>query len=710
MTPAAASACRRTWPAAILLIGACAFTIRGAKAQPLPALEASPPVVGADKTITLTLPANLASGGNSFRIGLYESSRPTKIAEVKKKFTQQNGHWTATVQLDGDPGCYDFRILGEDKARSALSAPATVTVPGMVREPGWWLPNGSPFIELPRKDDQPAPADAPLFVPGLKRDGKKFDRRVWISPAPLNWRVVDAPLLDSDFEENKWKSEFQKRLNDVRASDERELLGVVVEQDDTNYDQNSFSANARAAKRIVSELAPEAAVILLIRRRPPLPLSVERAVDIWSTLCDAIALQCSPAYGSDFYWATKILRRSAEEQPNYDLPLLLLEENSGSDIGGPVGIHRAFDSGMGHLPYFFMGGMTGVVPTGSQQWQGIIEKNAALFYGSVTLEDCGLVPSSSHSNSLIALNLLDIGRIPLRARIQQKDGKKIPESFLYFSDPSIDAATVEKLYVAARDGARIYIEGSPEIKGDSKRWEDLVGAQSTRLAESINTTMTLEDIWLFGTGSGTQLPVIQSVKVGKLNPPKVVHGKSDEPEKGKDTLVEPRVEARYADGTPALIENPVEDGSVLWAPSDISFPRNSNGSAASKSWRWSTTRQKYYAAITDHFGSALVRVRNRGKALITINTAIRRSPKGTWIIGLFNQKNETAEITLEANHFAGTAVNLADDKELPVTVRGNRSFIDLTIPANGWKLIALGETMRDLDEERFAPQSKARLK
>lgn len=217
--------------------------------------------------------------------------------------------------------------------------------------------------------------------------------------------------------------------------------------------------------------------------------------------------------------------------------------------------------------------------------------------------------------------------------------------------------------------------------------------------------MTLDDPWIFGTVRGAKMRVSQSVEVA-LKPPPPVTGKEkkdkdkDQPEKGKDILIEPRVAATLEDGSPALIENPVGDGEVLWAPHRVVSVAPEN-----------TTATRYYAAIAAQQGAELVRIRSTdGKSTPAIHVAIRRSPQGTWLIGLFNESTHAAPIALEANHFAGAALDLASEKELPLRTRGNRSFVDTTVPVNGWQIIALGESRHTLDDERFAPLSKAKLK
>jgi hypothetical protein len=209
--------------------------------------------------------------------------------------------------------------------------------------------------------------------------------------------------------------------------------------------------------------------------------------------------------------------------------------------------------------------------------------------------------------------------------------------------------------------------------------------------------MTLEEPWLFGTARGQKILVAQTAEV-TLNPAPA-KPKKDEPEKGKDIPTEPRVLAHLADGSPALILNPVGDGEVLWAPHRLQG--NENVQAL----------QLLYSAIASHMQGALIQVHSsNGKSTTPVRVALRRSPKGTWLIGLFSDSGESTPATVEANHFAGVALDLATEKELPLKTRGNRSTIETTIPSQGWQIIALGESRKVLDEERFAPRAKVKIR
>jgi hypothetical protein len=124
------------------------------------------------------------------------------------------------------------------------------------------------------------------------------------------------------------------------------------------------------------------------------------------------------------------------------------------------------------------------------------------------------------------------------------------------------------------------------------------------------------------------------------------------------------------------------------------------------------TDAEFRSAIASYLGTALVQMRSlNGKSTPSdVHVAIRRSPKGAWLVGLFNESAQAAPVMLEANHFAGVALDLATERELSFHTRGNRTFVQTTVPASGWQILALDESRKALDDERFEPRAKAKLK
>ncbi len=130
----------------------------------------------------------------------------------------------------------------------------------------------------------------------------------------------------------------------------------------------------------------------------------------------------------------------------------------------------------------------------------------------------------------------------------------------------ISAATIERLEKLARAGAKIYIEGTPTAdetgKAASWRLTTLVGADVTAMPTR-RTTMVLDDIWVFGTGRGTRVPVEQSFSV-QLQAPSMA--KQAGVKKGVLTEVGPRIVATLEDGSPGVVINSLGKGEVIWMP------------------------------------------------------------------------------------------------------------------------------------------------
>jgi hypothetical protein len=93
-----------------------------------------------------------------------------------------------------------------------------------------------------------------------------------------------------------------------------------------------------------------------------------------------------------------------------------------------------------------------------------------------------------------------------------------------------------------------------------------------------------------------------------------------------------------------------------------------------------------------------------------VRVALRRSPRGAFLLALFNDADTPAAIGASIDGAAGVALDLETERELPLAVRGFQSEASVMIPAHGWKLVAFAESRKSLDEERNAPRGKIRLR
>jgi len=334
----------------------------------------------------------------------------------------------------------------------------------------------------------------------------------------------------------------------------------------------------------------------------------------------------------------------------------------------------------------------------------------------VTLEDIGVLPTPDDTDTRGAatLQLYDglraAGRVPLLARVTSAVGNRSFESFAVALGDRLSDATMQQFKAAASGGAQIYIEGAPVLdEAGQPAWKlgDLLGATATAIpAQKAN--MILEDPWVFGFGRGAKLPVEQTVTV-TMNP-EAAPGKV-KPEKGKDVLTAPRVVARLEDGSPAVILIPVGRGEIIWMPHRLTFDaRTAEAKAVSTAV---TPLQHHYAAIAGYLQSSLVEVRSSDAQQPdagTVRVAVRRSAKGALMVAVLNPTARPANLAITARGVAGVALDLDSETELPLKRRGAEAEAKVTVPAQGWKIIAFAATRKALDDERSVRRLTARIR
>ena len=691
-------------------------------------LQANNRVLDAQGNVVLTL-SNSARNTTRFRIGVFRAGQTLKLAEVRRNFALQNGALRTQVVLDAPPGDYELRLVSDDKARTIISAPALVTVAGIRREPGWWLFNGQPFVARGNGVSTVSSPGAPLFLSGLKRDfGRKPKpiSRTISANALLQYRVLELPPLSEmaapNYDFAALRLKIINQINEARAAGQRNLAGFELPLAVTN--QNLTEANASIVvgrvRQILNEVAPDAA--LIFAPTATMALFRLRNIETYAPLCDAAILTPNSLLDSKL-WALKNLRRVAEEQPNYDLPIFVRTRPRTQIVGGLL-YDSDLDDGSSQLLALLMSGATGFIGyeidlsnNVSTSWRNVVSRNASLFVGSVTIEDIGVLTprewfpgvQPASQNSLFSGNsvelyqkMRDAGRIPLAARLPdlaQKESERKYESLMVSLGDRISNATIERLRAAAKAGARIYIEGAPtqDENGRETAWRlgSLVGG-AIKTAESKNTAMTLQDGWMFGTQRGQKLQVAQNVVV-TLNEETVTSQAKDQ--KGLDVLTKPRAAAVLEDGSPALVINPVGKGEVIWMPHRVldSSP---------------TMRRQFYAAVSNYVAPSLVTLHALGSTADTdsVRVALRRSLKGALLMGLFNDSSRPARVAATIQGVAGVALDLGNERELPRQTRGNESEVSLSVPANGWVLLAFAIDRKTLDDERSATTGKLRLK
>lgn len=732
----------------------------------LPALQAEPAIIAPHGVVTLRLAANATMPNPRLRVGLFEPGHTVPLADGLRDFRLIDGNWQTTLTVQAESGLYELRIISNDRLHTPLSRPASLEVPGIRREAGWWLLNGSPFAELP---NGPASTNAllpnaPFFVPGLKRDLRQRDKitpHSLFSPTPLVWNTVKLAPLSSFL--------VEKRPLDVRAivadaihtaqmGGSRNNLGFELPVD-AGADGAPLPPVAAGIvaqlRQAIDSQASGAALILSVdvdSHHPPASEAAVEAISAYGALCDALVLQLNPA--SDDAWPVKAARRLAEEQPNYDLPIFVRWQSAAALF--PLAAPAALD--------YWMSGATGFIGTTppALNWESIVLRNLPLFVGSVTLEDISVLPTpnlSAPAGSTTRLyeTLRGVGRVPQLARlVLPRERDKRPESFAVALGDRISVATVEQFKAMANGGGRVYLEGTPLLdERGQPAWNlaSLVGAAASAM-ERKQTMLTLEDPWTFGRGHGARLAVEQAAQV-KLNPGLLTNRlnkpiKPIKPQPGLDVLTGPRVVARLADGSPGIIVTPVGQGEVIWLPyrilladagnttsvstaetpplappataPDAQAPAHNRNTLAALAtplapdqlnFNRATPMQRYYTAIASTLGTALVEA--HGVDMVqagaeAVRVAVRRSTKGTLLVALLNTGQTPASIAVAVGNAPGLAVDLADETELPLDKRGFQSAATTTIPAGGWKLIAFAASRKAFDLERNTSRLQGRLR
>jgi hypothetical protein len=335
------------------------------------------------------------------------------------------------------------------------------------------------------------------------------------------------------------------------------------------------------------------------------------------------------------------------------------------------------------------------------------------------------------------------------------------------------ADLLQALRDAAGDGSRAYLEGNPFLfsgtagASDAQSWRDLLQA-SARPIESASTSSTsaapdassadyaaedeaastsgrasvlkMDDVWTFGLARGGELPVRQSSVVTPTRTPSPSElGDAEAPREETERERErrrpaPRVVATLQDGSTALLISPataslrrdaqgalLPRGDIVWAPHP---PAATSASA-------SPALAAYDAAISTLLQPALVRLFERGAAPSSaagaagspaatptselaaatgVRVSVRASARGTLLVALVNPSQSTRTLRMQTQAPGGYVVDLALNRLLAARTRGLRVEVDLDVPPNGFRLLALAADAKSFDQDRNAERLKARLR
>lgn len=677
----------------------------------LPQLTLSTTVLpGGVGALSLSFPSNV-SLPDKVRVALYENGGFARVADVKRRFVRVGGGLETQIEVkNASPGRYEVRVLSDTRERVLLAAPAELLVPGVEREPGWWLFNGSPVIASADFSQRFTPG-LPMFLSGLRRDlGKKpkAPTRDFVLNAAPTWKLLDFPpeVLDAqgtsssrnfsqmtrlDYDFAKLQSDLTRAIADAQKRGEGGFLGFSVDLRLMSREVTPEAARTalRRLQSVRDAVAPNAALVLVTDDVSPFV----KILDAVAPLCDAVEVRAGTYYlgtGNpksaldelNLAWGMKVARRDAEEQANYDLPIFHAPTSNDPKVTVAA----------------FFSGATGLIGE-SGDFEPVLKRNLSLFVNSVTLEDVGVLPlGNDEAASQIAGRLRLAGRVPQLSRAVTND-YKTPEAFYARLDENTTSAQLDSLLRTARAGGRVYLEGSLAPNSPLASQLRELGGGTLTARESRDVSLKLDDPWIFGTLHNSTLSVTQRASV-KLAP-STIGKQASKPEEGLDKLIEPRVVATLDDGTPGIILNPVGKGQVMWLP---------------HAWKNAPTRT-FDTAVSGYLGPALARLRSVDAKnnevtgdVAALRVSVRRSPKGTLLVALTNASAAAVATQIAVDGAPEFCLDLNSERELPVSRRGFEGRANVTVPANGYALLAFNSDRKTFNAERATPRLKAKLR
>ena len=597
---------------------------------PTIAFAQTPTTISSGAPIQIPVPANAQKP----RLQVLLAGTNTVLDEERANV--QNG--VAVAKLEADPGLYDVRLVSNDKARTPLGLVSRFQIPGFKREAGRWLFNGSPVNYA---SAYPGAMTSPLL--NLRRDKKVKLPFVIPMTQPLG-------------------------LPELLAN------GLVV---------NATSATG-------SSTNPDAARFLFVGSNDD-GAAIERV----ASSADAIVID------GNNQSLLKIARRNAEEAPNFDLPIFVQFQTAPS----PIDELQAFQAGASNI----------IVPGGtSNPVLDVLTRQSARFSGAVTLEDVGM---QAKDFDRFAPILRRAGRVPLLARLpgdgngEKKADDKGAESLFVSFDSSTDATTLGKIERAAKVGATIYCEGVLPTSLFS-RWGEITKTQVAPLAASKKSTLTLSEPWFWGTINEQNFDVAQSLTINVK--PSIAAQTKDVRGVAVETVARPI--ARFNDDPNGIMLCPVGKGRVIWAPFDVSgtalsrllelavLGNVSGGLGTTTPAKPSTPvspdlRTAYYAAIAGAMQPALVNFSATSGDAAGVTVALRAipavadNPKSSLIslVAFFNESNAPVDLDARVRGNGGYALDLMTDQTVPLKVRDFGTRMSLSIPANGFRWIAIAK-------------------
>ncbi len=706
---------RRTLPLLLVLV-------------PLAARAQGPTTIQSGQTIQIPVPSN----ADKPRLQLLPAGTNLVLDDERARVDGS----VADARLEADPGTYDIRVVANDRARTPLGPVARFQIPGFKREAGRWLFNGSPVVY-----EGANPATTTSFVPNLRRDKQVKLPLSVATGAVLKWDTLDVgATLDEMSRTGFDVAAFTANLRARMAQKPQIYLGFSVAAG-TSAPLNSilpFRSDADRYKLVwpqlraaLNALAPDAALVFRSSYE-------EQVLDAIAPLADAIEVGSSLRQGDSDARALemiKIARRNVEESANFDLPIFA-KFGGGYPSADPETYLRAFQSGASNIII-----SDGTTPPAD--FAAVLARQSARFTGAVTLEDVGL---RAKDFDRFAPILRRAGRVPLLARLpgegngEKKSDEKSAESLLVAFDATTDAATLDKIERAAKVGATIYCEGAlpPALL---PRWSEITKTQIAALPAPKRATLTLAEPWFWGTINDQNFDVSQSLSVSVK--PSLAAQTKDVKGQARETVARPI--ARFNDDPNGIMLCPIGKGRVIWAPFDVTgmlpFTRLENRVAApprvttaprltgrglrtyiadkpfntldipkrplpvqtltsdTSAQASSAQITNYYAAVAGAMQPALVDYAATKGDASGVTVALRALPadptnpktSAVTLAAFFNSSAAPVDLDANVRGDAAYALDLMTDQPVPVKVRDFGSRLSLSVPANGFRWIALAK-------------------
>ena len=624
-----------------MLAGAALFVAGNALAQVTPN-PANARIVTSGSTVTLPVSTNESKVRLRLRNGAaYLDEETGKI--------QGNA---VSARLDAEPGLYLLRPFSPNKNGGLVGAPLSVVVPGLRREAGVWLFNGSMWIEKA----EPTTGARPSFLSDLRRNGKTKLPVSIATPQLLGWQTLplELPAPGSD-------------VAGVPAGTGGTAVGYLYRARGEMNDGADALRNFGRTRTVLLQVDAAAN-----------PLLAARQLENAAREADAVVLkfEANQPFVPQL-WPLKMARRMAEETENFDLPIFADVSQSGlSDA---------------QLLELYQNGVTGFLTapgTAKPDWINIWDANSNWLAGAVTLEDMGVLDVKSPRLEPLLTALREAGRIPLVGQLPNEKNPK-GESNMVLLDDATTPAVLEGIKKAATAGNTVYLEGLP-IPALYPKIGEITGTQVTALNEPRQEVLTLNDPWTWGAINGREYPVTQRIA---LTIKKSLAAQTKE-QKGMSIETEPRPTGKLIGDPNGWMVCPVGKGRIFWMPQSFSAANRPDLSS-------------YYAAVAGGMQAALIEMEGDRDS---IRVALRATQGQTALVGLFNSGNAPAKLTVGLRGDATYVFDLMNDKTVDNSVIGFETKFDVTISANGYRWLALAKTKEDLDKEQAFKRVKARLK